>query len=389
MTIQTGVAVDVAYKAEAGFGQMPNSAGGKLIRRVSSSLALSRQTMRSNEIRPDAQLAGLRPGSRKVQGELRGELAVAAWDDFLAAALRGGWSAGVGFSGAVTASAAGRTFTRASGSWLVDGFRVGDVVRWSGLSAGNDGRCLRITALAAATMTVADTVAEASASTAGCAVTGAKLVVGMQQPSFTIEQAFAEAGFSQVFTGCRIGGLQLTLTPNRLAEITFTVLGRDMAVLEDAVSPHFTPLAPPGAHQPLAAIDATLRLGDRDVGVVTGLELKVDLGLVADAVLGTSGAPEVLYGRTLVSGVMTAFVEDAGLLKHFAAGDELALHLLLAPQNGGGFVSLYLPRLSFTGGDVKVEGDRGVPIRLPFQALIKTDDSTCDATTIAIQTSAA
>ncbi len=394
MTIQTGVAVDVAYAAETVFGTKPAPAGGTLVRRIASTLALSRQTFRSNEIRPDAQLAAQRHGSRRVQGEIRGELAPAAWDDLLAAALRGTWTAGVSFAAAagsgVTASDAGRSFTRAGGSWLADGFKIGDVVRWSGLSAGNDGRNLRIVDLTDATMTVAETVeAVATANEAcACAVTGEKVATGTGQPSFTIEHHFAEAGFAQVFSGCRIGRMQLSLSPNRMAEVSFSVLGRDMEVREGADAPYFAAPATVSSRQPLGAIDATLRVAGADVGVVTGLDLSVDLGLVADAVVGAATVPDVVYGRTNVSGTMTAFVEDAALLKNYLASDEVALHLLLAPAGGAGFVSLHLPRLMFNGADLRIQGGEGLPLRLPFQALVRTDGgagTAWDAATMTIQ----
>lgn len=390
MTIQTGVSVDVAYKAEAGFGVAPGAVGAKLVRRIGSTLTMGRQALRSNEIRSDAQIAGQRHGSRRVQGELRGELSLGAWDDFLAAAVRGAWAAGAGFTGQAAASAEGRSFTRAAGSWIGDGFKCGDVVRWSGLAAGNDGRDLRVVGLTDAVMTVAESVVDASAA-ATCAVAGGKAAVGTLAPSFTVEHQFTAAGFSQLFTGCRIGRMDLSLSPNRLAEIGFALVGKDMAVLEGADAPHFdAPAAPPVRH-PLAAVDATLRLGGDDIGVVTGLDLTVDLGLAGDAVLGGDTVPELFYGRTSVSGTLTTFVEDAALLKNFTDGVEPALHVLLAPRGGSGFLALHLPRLFFTGGDIRLQGGEGLPIRLPFQALLKPDGgagTAWDAATVVLQTEA-
>lgn len=382
MTIQTGAATALVFGREAAFGAKPAPSAGTLLRRIASTLGMTRPGQRSNEIRGDGQSAGFRPGNRRVEGEIRVELAAGGADELLAAALRGTWAAGVATSVAVTADAAERRFVRTAGSWIADGFRVGDVVRWSGLSPGNDGRNLRIVALSAAAMTVAEAVEEAAA-TASCSVAGRKLVMGGERPSFTVEHAYGEAGFSQLFTGCRVGGLDLSLAPGRLAELTLPLVGRDMEVVDGPA--YFAAPAPPPRTPPLAAVDAALRVDGREVGVATALELSVDLDLAADAVVGAEAVPEVCYGRSTAGGSLTVFVEDAGLLQSFVSGGDSSLHLLLAPKGGSGFVSVHLPRVVFTGGEVRLQGAEGLPLRLPFQALVKEGDPAFDAVTIVLQ----
>ncbi|MBY0432392.1 MAG: hypothetical protein K2Q10_14445, partial [Rhodospirillales bacterium] len=185
----------------------------QIIRRTGSSLNLAKEAYQPEEVRGDYQIQDVRHGSRKVQGDIEGELSLATYDSFIEATCRGTWTAGAGFTAdaasGVTASAGARTFTRAGGSWLTDGFKAGDVVRWSGLSAGNDGRNLRVVGLTATVMTVAETVeAVAVADTdCSCAVAGRKVLTGTETRSFTIEQVLREAGFSQLFSGCRIGSM--------------------------------------------------------------------------------------------------------------------------------------------------------------------------------------
>lgn len=375
MTIQTALSVDLVHEAESSYGVKPAASGGRLIRRTASTLSLGKDILRSSELRADAQQALVRHGLRRVQGEIAGELALADWDGLLGAALRGAWNAGAAFAAApgsgVTAGAS--AFGRAGGSWLDDGFRIGDVVRWSGLSSGNDGRNLRIVGLTGATMTVAETVEAVTAAveTCSCAVAGRKLLTGTQRHSFTIEQRYGDAGFSQVFTGCRVARMELSLPPTRLAEIRLAILGKDMEIAVDGASPYFTAPAAPAGEPPLAAVDAVLRVGGGDLAVVTGLDLSVDSGLGGDAVVGAATVPEIIYGRTAVSGVLTAFVTDAALLQQFEAEAEASLHLLLAAPGSEprDFLALHLPRLTFTGGEIRHQDEHALPIRLPFTAL--------------------
>ena len=391
MSLQTGIAVDVVHGLEAVFASPALSSSGTRMRRTSSTLALSKATNQSAELRPDYQVVDLRHGLRKVKGDIKTELALVAHDDWLEAVLRGGWTSGaVLASGATTITASGHAFTRSNGSWLSSGFKVGDVVRWSGLSSGNDGRRLRVTDLTATVMSVAEAVETVSAGNGACScsVAGRKLVNGVQSRSFTIEHAYADAGFSQLFSGCRVGRLELVLPASGFITATFGVTGRDMTVREGIAAPYFAAPAAMASDPALAAVDGTLRLGTKDIGVVTGLNLTVDLGLTGDGVLGADVLPEIFYGRTTVTGTMTAFVEDASLLKSFDGEAELGLHVLLAAPGAGssGFLALHLPRIKFTGGSIGGEGEQGVPITLPFQALGRIDgDARYDAATLVIQ----
>lgn len=391
MSLQTGITVDVIQAAEAAFGALAAPNTGQRMRRTSSTLALSKATSQSAEIRPDAQVVDLRHGLRKVNGDIKTELALAAHDDWLEAVLRGSWTSGaVLASGSAAITTSGHALTRDTGSWLSDGFKVGDVVRWSGLSSGNDGRRLRIADLTATVMTVAETVETVASAnnTCSCSVAGRKVLNGVQQRSFTIEHTFAEAGFSQLFNGCRIGSLDLTLPASGFVTASFGVSGRNMTVREGADAPYFSGPSPSTSAPALTAVDGTLRLGAVDIGVVTGLTLSIDLGLTGDGVLGADVLPEIFYGRTSVSGTMTAFVEDASLLKSYDGEDELGLHVLLAAPGAAstGFLAIHLPRIKFTGGSIRVEGEHGLPITLPFQALGRIDgDSRYDAATIVLQ----
>ncbi|MBF0394676.1 MAG: hypothetical protein HQL38_18525 [Alphaproteobacteria bacterium] len=398
MTLQTGVAVDVAYEAEASFGLKPDAGGGRIIRRTASSINLRKESYQPNEVRSDFQIQDFRHGARRVEGSIEGELSLSTYDDFVEAALRGTWAAGVGFiagSGTgVTVSDAGKTFTRAGGSWLTDGFKIGDVVRFANLDAGIDGRNLRVVGLTATVMTVAEAPGADVAvddEACSCAVVGRKLTTGVVARSFAIEHVYNDVDFSQVFTGCRIGEMRLSLPPSGVAKVTFGVTGKDMELLEDAAAPWFTAPAPATTTGVLAAVDGVLRVAGVDVGVVTGLDLTIALGLKAEAVVGANTTPDVFYGRTNVTGNLTAFLTGGTLLKHFLDEDEVSLHVVLNEPGGtGGFVAIHLPRLKFTSGDITGQGEQGLPIQLPFQALLKADGgagTAWDKTTIGVQVS--
>ena len=142
MTIATGIQKKLTYKKEVTFGTVPAATGpfGQALRRVTSSLDATKATFKSNEIRPDFQVADFRHGSRSVAGTITGELSVGTHADFLATAMRQAWQATINTGVQITIAAASTTgasgtYTRSAGSFLTDGFKLGDVVRATGWTA--------------------------------------------------------------------------------------------------------------------------------------------------------------------------------------------------------------------------------------------------------------
>ena len=74
MTQATGIFKQVALKREVTYGTIPVAASAQLMRRVQSTIDLSKDVYQSNEIRPDFQVADYRHGVRRVKGALSGEL---------------------------------------------------------------------------------------------------------------------------------------------------------------------------------------------------------------------------------------------------------------------------------------------------------------------------
>lgn len=86
----------------------------------------------------------------------------------------------------VSVNAAGKTYTRTTGSWLDDGFVNGDTVNWAGfVNAGNNGRHV-ITALTATVMTVAEVlVDEIDVGNTTCSTLGESLVAASATKKYT------------------------------------------------------------------------------------------------------------------------------------------------------------------------------------------------------------
>ena len=95
MTIATGSRHSLAYIAEANYGATPATPAFRQLRHKSTTLALTKNTLQSEELRSDRQIADLRHGTIQVGGDIQGELSFGAYDDLFAAALGGSWNANV------------------------------------------------------------------------------------------------------------------------------------------------------------------------------------------------------------------------------------------------------------------------------------------------------
>lgn len=165
--MSAGTRRELRYIREEAFGVTPPSAAFNILRNTGGAgVSVTRSTLSSKEFRRDRALVSLRLGTNQGKLPVPFDLSFGSYDDLIEGALLNTWTAATGARtaaiGAVSvAVAAGpKTVTRASGSWLTDGFAVGDRVRFNNFAnAGNNSVWFLITALSATVMTLGNSSA--------------------------------------------------------------------------------------------------------------------------------------------------------------------------------------------------------------------------------------
>ena len=405
MPIGLGVNKRVAYKKEtAGTPNVaPGATGAQIIRRVESTFNLRKQTYQSEEIRTDYQLADFRHGSRSVEATLRGELAPNTYADFFAAACGAAWATGA-TSGAlnnIAATISGNilTLTRAAGSFLTDGFKVGDVVRqtgWTTTATANNAKNGRILTLTATVMTIADLqgattpfAAKVAGDSVTVAVTGRKLIIpqsGHTDDSFWIEEWHPDLTLSEQFGGCSVSRIALNLQANGITGIDVGFLGYDMVT---AGAAYFTSPTAAGSAGVLAAPNGRLRVGGADVATVTSLSLTLETGITNAQVVGSNITPDIFPGRKIVTGNFSAYFEDGSLRDAFINESNIALQSYLVGSTAANApcFSMKIDNLKLGQAD-KTDGAPGVMRNYSFQAILNAAGgagTATDLTTIAFQ----
>ena len=397
MAYQSGRNILVAYKPEVTFGALPGATTAKVFRPNSGGLNLTKEPIRSNENRRDGQITRGRHGSRSVSGSFAGDLSLGSYDDFIEAVFRGTFEAALTISevtaGLTSITTTANTIVAAGGSWITAGLRVGNVIRLTNhASVANNGRNLRIIGLTADTITVAEALTVNAVADAGFTITRPKkLVMGTTPRSFTIEEREIDIDGSEVFKGCRIGQMQLQLQPNGQVVITFTIVGRDMEVMDGAASPYFTdPVATVSLG--MTAVEAMIRLGSEDVLDITALDLTINLNASGVPVVGSVLTPEVFTNQATVEGSITALKQDVSRMQSFLDEDELSLHLLFTENEAEprDFCSFFIGNMTLaSAGKSELGSDNGRTQQLAL--LIGKDErgGAYEDSTVVYQTSAA
>ncbi|GAA2888117.1 hypothetical protein GGQ99_004798 [Aminobacter niigataensis] len=397
-----------AAKVQAGQGSQASGGSAKVIRQTGGQGGrLSKAPIESQEVRRDGLSTRGRHGLQKTNGQYSSELSIAGFDDIFEAVMRGTWgSANLAITeataGLTSITTGANTIVAAAGSWITAGLRVGDVVVLTGHStAGNNGRNLRITALTATTMTVAETlIVNAVADTAFTITRTGRVLVNpgagaLVKRYFTIEEHEYDLDQSELFTDAVWSSFRLSMQPNGLLMLDTSWVGTgQFDALASGSSPHFTsPTTSTG--EPLAVVEAVVRMGGVDMIDLTSFDLSVDIqGVSPDVISATPYAPDVFTGTELVSMNLSMLRKDLLTVADFINENPLSLHILAQENEAApaSFVSIFVP--NFTLGSVdksalaKAGGPRTQTISVP-PALVGIDSrgGAYDATALKIQVS--
>lgn len=406
-TVAQGIIKQSAIVKQVALGT-PGSAGGQVLRRITSVFVAARDTFESNEIVTHQQSTGVAYGLKKVTGKLSGLLSPATYKLLFASSLRKDFAAGVNTGAIITVtsastSGAAGTFTRSAGSYLTDGFKIGDIVRWTGWAttgASNNSVNMLITALTALIMTVTrfDTTAigaKAAGDSVTGTVTGKKTIApltGHTNDYFSYEEWYADVVQSELFTDCKVNQIDVGLPATGNATFAADVLG--LARANGAVQILTTPTAATTTAI-MTAVNGVIYANGVAIGNVTGASLSIMGNMTAGAaVVGSNSAIDIARGRVKVTGSFTALFTDTVLTAIYNAETVISLVLVCLDNPTVGtsdFITFTMGAIKLTG-DSPDDGEKTIVRTYPFTAQINAAGGAAlawDNTIMSIQDSAA
>lgn len=199
------------------------------------------------------------------------------------------------------------------------------------------------------------------------------LKAGTTRRSFTFERTFQDITQYLRYKGCEIGGFNLKLSPNKMVSLGFSVVGQD----QDA--PAGTAIAG-SSYSSLSStaqfdsFNAVITEGGGAIAVITEAEIKLENGIEPQFVIGSALTTRPAIGRSLVSGSITAYFENATLLNKFLNETESALDITLTDP-AGNTLQFTIGALKYTSGQPDVGGEGSVTISMDFEAYYDTSDA--------------
>jgi hypothetical protein len=403
MTIAQGVKKVVSYKKQTGLGVAASGGGGQELRRVTSTINLTKETFQSNEIRPDQQIADFRHGSRQSTGTLSGELSAGTYKDFLQSVLRKDFVAISSLTAAaVTIVASTGVITFQTGNPLTGGIKIGNVVRITAgsVNAANLNKNLLVTAVTATTLTVKSLNGSALADNA-TSVTGVTVAIpgkysyvpetSQTQDYYTVEHWFSDVAQSEVYTDIMQTNAQVKIPANGMATIDFPLVGLNVTTGTSQVLTSPTAITTGGV---TAGVNGLLLVAGTPVAIVTSIDFDINGNIaVADAVVGSLTRPDVFQGVVGATGTFSAYFTDATFRDYFINETEVSIIVALTTDSTAtaDFVSFTMSRVKIGGADV-TDGASGLTRTFPFTALKNTAGGAAVAnlaTTIMVQDSLA
>lgn len=404
MAISKGTAKQVGYKKETTWGTLAGNTSGKLLRRVTANFNLAKETYESAEIRTDRQIADYRHGVRSATGSLNGELSPASYADFMSSVMARNFGTGASATGVTVTIAAvsGPVWkvSRATGSWLTDGFKVGTVIRLTGagLNAANSGKNLLIssvTALDIEVVTLNGTVlvAEATIASVGAATIGKVTYVpktGHTDDSYTVEEWYSDITQSEVYTGMKVGSINVQLPATGLSTLDVAFVGKDLA--QTGTSQYFTSPTAQNTNGIFSAVNGVLLVNGQPVALVTSADFSIERATENAMAVGSNSIAEIFTGRIRVTGNMSVYFQDSAAFRGYF-DDETVVSVVLSMSTTNAadsdFITFTIPKAKL-GSFTKNDGELGIVASTSFQALL--NDVTTGGlpdTTIQVQDSAA
>lgn len=407
MSLSEGSSARLAYKfyssgaissnTEPDTATDPGASGAQTLRRVSCSLNMTKDKYQSNEIRTDKQISDSRHGVKRVAGAVSGELSPLTYQDFFQALLRGTLTAGVSKTESdftsIAATNATSKLTVGGSTWAAQGFKIGDVIRLASASVAANNRNFVIYNLSGVDAFVYPAPTDMSADTAfTVSVPGRKvmpLAGSHVSRKVAVEVYHEDINLARLYTECRVSSGKISMPATGMATVEFGMTGRNMQVLTGSSAPYFTSPTAETSTGITAAVNGVMLMNGAVTGVITSMNINIDLSASADPVQGQNIVPEIFLGRTVVTGDFSAFLADATILDAFTDETEVSFVTFMTTTNAvdSPFIAVNMQRVKIDQASIETSGEGGQMISAQFQALRKATATWYDSTTIVVQDS--
>ncbi len=369
-----GSRVTLALEEEVTPGVTPLVAWTE-IRKNSDSLRETQSVVESGELRADRENASDIQGNLNIGGDITCELSFNSYQSLFESALADAWSTNSAAAVQIDVVAASRTFTRASGDYVADGFTVGMWVETAGFTNAANNGWFKITTLTTTVMTVAppSTALVDETGSGDETVTNRAISGGTTNTYLSILKRLTDISEEVIYTGCLVDTMQITMEPDAVVGLVFGMNGRGIT------GPQAVGSAPtlPSTADPMASFSGEVYLDDVLNTNITAITLDLANNIADGFVVGSRFKVDQFMGRRTIGGNISFYFSALTDVTTTLAHTSRDLGFSMA--EGGEYFGITLPRcyIDLTTPEVADEG----PLTLegPFRARL---DSTLDESII-------
>jgi hypothetical protein len=355
--------VRLAYITEATYGVTPGTGNFGNARFISESFSGTPETVESAQIRTDRMSSGQIVTGLTVESGLNFELAKeTALEDFMESAMYNTFSTASLVTVNLDYSSSAKTLTRASGTFVGEGLKVGDISTLSGFINAVNNVQVMVTNVTALVLTVAvpdGMVTESGAATAYKRAD--KLSIGTTKKSFSFEKAFTDLVTKAIiYKGMIAGQMDLNVAYGELVNGSFTFMGNNYATADLAaefITDSRTINAQATTQTMNGSVDmpflTTSALGSfsQDGLDIQSVSLSLNNNMTPQNVIGNTAPVDYTPGTAQISVDISAYLTDNAWAILGSKLTQTPFGLGFMVKNAGGFYGFFLPAVQVSFED--------------------------------------
>lgn len=349
--------IGLAYSEESVFGTAPTGVY-QILRATKESLKQDTTSVQSTELRPDRQVPDIIRTSIQASGGFEYEFHYGTYDDFIAASLMSaGWSTPVTVTDTdISQAASDNSINQAAGSFVTDGFLVGQWIEIEGFTGGGYNGLAKIVSVAALKIVVSRaTMVDDAAAESITLTMGGQVVNGTTGTSFAIEKDFNDlSNIFQVLSGLMPETWQMGVNTDDLIGGSFGFLGSKQVSGVAAIGSGYTAVTTSAVMNPVDHVTAVFEGGVATD--ITSFSFNLNNNLRARKKVGFLGIISVGKGKINLTGSLEAYFEDNAFVAKYLAWDWTSLTLIFTDADSNKYV-LELPRVKFTDNPTNATGE--------------------------------
>jgi hypothetical protein len=346
------------------------------LRTTGRNINLEKDLLESAEVDADGMETDVRHGFNRVTGSPGYQLSTIDYDDMLELAFGNSWTDVDYAAESTTVVTTPTTITTAGATPLDNGLRIGDRVTLSGGAAPANDKDVIITAIAGDVITVVNPDGTAAALSGTGAIdvfyNGARLDMGTGVDTFLMERAFLDIGKYQLFNGCAVDGMDMSVSTESMVTGSFNLIGMSAAAIAASSVSTLTPVVGSG-NTPYAAFDGAIFENGEVNAVITAFDFTVTRNRSTVPVVGSKFSPDVFEGTAMIEGTLSAYFESDTMFNKFVNETESTIVIsLVDPSSSSNFFTLTFPRIKYNGANMDPPQQGPIVQDMPFKALKAT-----------------